>query len=213
MAALTSNKTGSGMLSWLFPANLQEIAFKPVAGGYVFKIPSPMLFGRGRHVLLTEAQKSEIMAMRPSPRQGAYAIVVGIGVAIIVGLATAFSAKSPIMWVGIAALLLMIAMVSNYRYARMVEPVVAKAQPTDHRITFMDRLQAQAKSWPMKGLVVFAALHTLMFLLQALSAFMDRNEPASELGWLPYLGMAMFGFFALYMFVLIALRLRTDRKS
>jgi hypothetical protein len=213
MAALTSGKTNSGKLSWLLPANMQEIGFKPTPGGYVFKAPSPRLFGKSCYVLLTEAQKREILAMRPSPRQGAYAIVVGIGVAIIVGLATALGARSPIMWVGVAALLLMIAMVSNCRYARMVEPVVAKAQPTELRITFMDRLQAQAANWPMKGLVVFAALHTLMFILQALAVYADRGEPASSLGWLPYLGMALFGFFAFYMFSLIVLRMRVGSQS
>jgi hypothetical protein len=212
MAALTSNKAGSGRLSWLFPASMQEIAFKPVADGYVFKVPNPMLFGKSRHVLLTEAQKNEIMAMRPSPRQGTYAIVVGLGVAIIVGLAIAFSAKSPIMWVGIAALLLMITAVSNTRYGRMVAPVVAKAEPTDQRITFMDRLRRQAETWPMKGLVLFAGIHVVMFVGQAAAAYADRNAPPADFTWLPYMGMALFGFFSIYMLTLIAIRMRGARR-
>jgi hypothetical protein len=171
-----------------------------------------MLFGKSRHVLLTAAQKSEILAMRPSPRQGVYAIIVGIAVAIIVGLATALSAK-PIMWVGIAALLLLIALVSNYRYARMVEPVVARAKPTALRITFMDRFRRQAALWPMKGLITFAVLHTLMFALQVTAAVANRGEPASDANWLPYVGIVLFGFFALYMVTLIVVRLRSATQG
>ena len=209
MAALTSGKTNSGKLSWLMPANMQEIGFKPAPGGYVFRAPSPMLFGKSRHVLLTEAQKREILTMRPSPRQ----MAVGLVMAIVIGIGIMLSANTPVIGIGVAVMLAAVAAVSNRRYARMIEPVVARAQPTELRITFMDRVKRQAALWPMKGLVTFSALHTLMFMLQALAAYADRDEPASSLGWLPYIGMALFGFFALYMAMLIVVRMRSATQG
>jgi hypothetical protein len=209
MAALTSGKTISGKLSWLMPANMQEIGFKPTPGGYVFKAPSPILFGKSRHVLLTEAQKSEILAMRPSPRQTA----LGFVMAIVIGIGIVLSARAPLIGIGVAAMLAAIAFFSNRRYARMIEPVVAKAQPTELRITFMDRVKRQAALWPMKGLITFAVLHTLMFALQATVAIADRSEPASDTNWLPYIGMALFGFFALYMAMLIAVRMQSRTRD
>jgi hypothetical protein len=41
---------------------LEEVAFKPVAGGYVFQTSSPWLIGRQRRYFVNEAQKAEIAA-------------------------------------------------------------------------------------------------------------------------------------------------------
>src|SRR6202040_113302 len=39
---------------------IEALVFKKVAGGYVYRAPNPWLFGKGRHYLVSEAQKEEI---------------------------------------------------------------------------------------------------------------------------------------------------------
>ena len=39
---------------------IEALVFKKVAGGYVYRAPNPWLFGKGRHYLVSEAQKEKI---------------------------------------------------------------------------------------------------------------------------------------------------------
>ena len=40
---------------------INPFLFKQVPGGYVFRAPSPWMFGRARHYYLTHAQKEELL--------------------------------------------------------------------------------------------------------------------------------------------------------
>ena len=45
---------------------LESKGFKPVPGGFVFRVPNPWVFGRAKHYLVTDAQLEEIEAI-PGP--------------------------------------------------------------------------------------------------------------------------------------------------
>jgi len=46
---------------WWFPFDgMEEMSFKRVPEGWVYRAPNPWLFGRGRYYLLNEKQKSEV---------------------------------------------------------------------------------------------------------------------------------------------------------
>src|SRR6266404_5329199 len=45
---------------------LESKGFKPVPGGFVFRVPNPWVFGRAKHYLVTVAQLEEVEAI-PGP--------------------------------------------------------------------------------------------------------------------------------------------------
>jgi hypothetical protein len=60
--------------------------FKPVPDGYVFRAPSPFVFGPARHYLVNEAQKATITAilMPPRPMLRSVALVVPLTLWLVV---------------------------------------------------------------------------------------------------------------------------------
>jgi hypothetical protein len=66
---------------------LEAQGFKAVAGGYVFRVPSPWMFGRDRHYLVTEAQIGEIGEARRTKSDMTLAVLAAaIAAAVVVGL-------------------------------------------------------------------------------------------------------------------------------
>ena len=70
---------------------LEARGFKPVPGGYAFRVSSPWLFGRADHYLATDAQVEEIAAARSTRSDIALAVcAAALAVVIVLFLPTAW---------------------------------------------------------------------------------------------------------------------------
>ena len=66
---------------------LEAQGFKVAAGGYEFRVPSPWMFGRDKHYLVTDAQIEEIGEVRSTGSDVALAaLAAGIAAVFVVGL-------------------------------------------------------------------------------------------------------------------------------
>jgi hypothetical protein len=157
----------------------EEAAFKPVPGGYVAQLPSPMLFGRPRRYLVNEAQKAEIAAaLRRQRRLMLLLVPIPLAAALVAGLVYAMShALSPLaIGIGTAvlfALLFFVVVLANMYAMRLLRPLLAVLPRTDQRIRFGEQVERVAGAVSGKVLVVgliSGALVTVINLLMIADA-------------------------------------------
>ena len=55
-----------------FARNVQITLFKPVDGGYLYRMPSPWIFAPPLRFIVNEPQRARILAMVNNPRRGAW---------------------------------------------------------------------------------------------------------------------------------------------
>jgi hypothetical protein len=177
---------------------MEELTFRPVEGGFLYRAPNPWLFGRFRYYFVNAEQKATLAsAHRTMMRQTFWTIVLGAGACG--PLAGAFmpshSNAQQLAYLGVAALVgLAIGLVLNALLLHRVNPIIATLTPSSERITRRDMVGIQATTFSRRYVLGFTALS---FVMLALSAARPIFDPAGR-DLLAIFGVILFGFTTVY---------------
>ena len=185
---------------WWFPFDgMEEMSFKRVPEGWVYRIPNPWLFGRSRYYLVSEKQKSEIAGHH---RRMWLFLLLGIAVIAAVGAPltlAGFDERQVVVSLATAALVgLIVGLVANAWLCRTIRPIIAGLPPTTHRITQSEVLNTQIAVFSRGYLLFFGSLSLLLFALIALQPLL------TSAGWdtRSLFGALLFGAGTIYWFAL-----------
>ena len=123
------------------------VVFKPVPGGYVYRPPTPWLFGSRAHHLVTDKQKAALLALYSASTRPVVRTIRISSAALTAVLGTALS-----LWArhsgydvpGLFSLIVMVAMIASIYLAsaagrgvlvQRLRPILATLPPTNERIT------------------------------------------------------------------------------
>ena len=185
---------------WWFPFDgMEEMSFKRVPEGWVYRIPNPWLLGRSRYYLVSEKQKSEIAGHH---RRMWLFLLLGITVIAAVGAPltlAGFDEQQVVLSLATAALLgLIVGFVANAWLCRTIRPIIADLTPTTQRITQSEVLNTQIAVFSRGYLLFFGSLSLLLFALIALQPLL------TSAGWdaRSLCGALLFGAGTIYWFAL-----------
>ena len=155
---------------WWFPFDgMEEMSFKRVPEGWVYRAPNPWLLGRSRYYLVSEKQKSEIAGHH---RRMWLFLLLGIAVIAAVGAPltlAGFDDQQVVLSLATAALLgLIVGFVANAWLWRTIRPIIADLPPTTQRIAQSEVLNTQIAVFSRGYLLFFGSLSLLLFALIAL---------------------------------------------
>ena len=185
---------------WWFPFDgMEEMSFKRVPEGWVYRVPNPWLLGRSRYYLVSEKQKSEIAGHH---RRMWLFLLLGIAVIAAVGAPltlAGFDEQQVVLSLATAALLgLIVGFVANAWLCRTIHPIIADLTPTTQRITQSEVLNTQIAVFSRGYLLFFGSLSLLLFALIALQPLL------TSAGWdaRSLCGAMLFGAGTIYWFAL-----------
>ena len=185
---------------WWFPFDgMEEMSFKRVPEGWVYRVPNPWLLGRSRYYLVSEKQKSEIAGHH---RRMWLFLLLGIAVIAAVGAPltlAGFDDQQVVLSLATAALLgLIVGFVANAWLCRTIRPIIADLPPTTQRITQSEVLNTQIAVFSRGYLLFFGSLSLLLFALIALQPLL------TSAGWdaRSLCGALLFGAGTIYWFAL-----------
>jgi len=185
---------------WWFPFDgMEEMSFKRVPEGWVYRVPNPWLLGRSRYYLVSEKQKSEIAGHH---RRMWLFLLLGIAVIAAVGAPltlAGFDEQQVVLSLATAALLgLIVGFVANAWLCRTIRPIIADLTPTTERITQSEVLNTQIAVFSRGYLLFFGSLSLLLFALIALQPLL------TSAGWdaRSLCGAMLFGAGTIYWFAL-----------
>ena len=185
---------------WWFPFDgMEEMSFKRVPEGWVYRVPNPWLLGRSRYYLVSEKQKSEIAGHH---RRMWLFLLLGIAVIAAVGAPltlAGFDEQQVVLSLATAALLgLIVGFAANAWLCRTIRPIIANLTPTTQRITQSEVLNTQIVVFSRGYLLFFGSLSLLLFALIALQPLL------TSAGWdaRSLCGALLFGAGTIYWFAL-----------
>ena len=185
---------------WWFPFDgMEEMSFKRVPEGWVYRVPNPWLLGRSRYYLVSEKQKSEIAGHH---RRMWLFLLLGIAVIAAVGAPltlAGFDDQQVVLSLATAALLgLIVGFVANAWLCRTIRPIIADLPQTTQRITQSEVLNTQIAVFSRGYLLFFGSLSLLLFALIALQPLL------TSAGWdaRSLCGALLFGAGTIYWFAL-----------
>jgi hypothetical protein len=185
---------------WWFPFDgMEEMSFKRVPEGWVYRVPNPWLLGRSRYYLVSEKQKSEIAGHH---RRMWLFLLLGIAVIAAVGAPltlAGFDEQQVVLSLATAALLgLIVGFAANAWLCRTIRPIIANLTPTTQRITQSEVLNTQIAVFSRGYLLFFGSLSLLLFALIALQPLL------TSAGWdaRSLCGAMLFGAGTIYWFAL-----------
>ena len=180
---------------WWHPLDgMQELSFKPVTGGYLYRAPSPWLFGRTQHYVVTEEQKAALAVHHRAMLRQAFWLIIVMG-ALAVPLASLFPPTHGISFIAASIFIgLAIGFLLNTLLVRKVNPIIAGLTPSAERITQRDMFGKQAQTFSRRYVVGFAALS---FVMLALSAARPVIDPAGS-DMIAIVGVVLFGLATIY---------------
>jgi hypothetical protein len=185
---------------WWFPFDgMEEMSFKRVPEGWVYRVPNPWLLGRSRYYLVNEKQKSEIAGHH---RRMWLFLLLGITVIAAVGAPltlAGFEEQQVVLSLAMAALLgLIVGFAANAWLCRTIRPIIANLTPTTQRITQSEVLNTQIAVFSRGYLLFFGSLSLLLFALIALQPLL------TSAGWdaRSLFGALLFGAGTIYWFAL-----------
>jgi len=185
---------------WWFPFDgMEEMSFKRVPEGWVYRAPNPWLLGRSRYYLVSEKQKSEIAGHH---RRMWLFLLLGIAVIAAVGAPltlAGFDDQQVVLSLATAALLgLIVGFVANAWLWRTIRPIIADLPPTTQRIAQSEVLNTQIAVFSRGYLLFFGSLSLLLFALIALQPLL------TSAGWdaRSLCGALLFGAGTIYWFAL-----------
>ena len=185
---------------WWFPFDgMEEMSFKRVPEGWVYRVPNPWLLGRSRYYLVSEKQKSEIAGHH---RRMWLFLLLGIAVIAAVGAPltfVGFNEQQVVLSLATAALLGLIAgFAANAWLCRTIRPIIADLTPTTQRITQSEVLNTQIAVFSRGYMLFFGSLSLLLFALIALQPLL------TSAGWdtRSLFGALLFGAGTIYWFAL-----------
>jgi len=149
---------------WWFPFDgMEEMSFKRVPEGWVYRVPNPWLLGRSRYYLVSEKQKSEIAGHH---RRMWLFLLLGIAVIAAVGAPltlAGFDEQQVVLSLATAALLgLIVGFAANAWLCRTIRPIIANLTPTTQRITQSEVLNTQIAVFSRGYLLFFGSLQPLL---------------------------------------------------
>jgi hypothetical protein len=189
---------------WIPFSGMEEMAFKRMPGGYLYRAPNPWLVGSGRYYLLNEQQKSEI-AVRVQRMWRYFAAAIAIVVAVAVPLSMRWVDQHPFVFLGATALVgLVMGLCLNVYLANAVQPLVAGLTPTDQRISQREGFITSVTVFPKGTIIFYGLLSLVLFALNATRPIMGWSE------WAPIsvFGAILFGACTLYWIVLFVAKHR-----
>jgi hypothetical protein len=178
---------------------MEEMSFKRVPEGWVYRVPNPWLLGRSRYYLVSEKQKSEIAGHH---RRMWLFLLLGITVIAAVGAPltlAGFDEQQVVLSLATAALLgLIVGFAANAWLCRTIRPIIANLTPTTQRITQSEVLNTQIAVFSRGYLLFFGSLSLLLFALIALQPLL------TSAGWdtRSLFGALLFGAGTIYWFAL-----------
>ena len=185
---------------WWFPFDgMEEMSFKRVPEGWVYRAPNPWLLGRSRYYLVSEKQKSDIAGHH---RRMWLFLLLGVAVIAAVGAPltfVGFDEQQVVLSLATAALLgLIVGFVANAWLCRTIRPIIADLTPTTQRITQSEVLNTQIAVFSRGYLLFFGSLSLLLFALIALQPLL------TSAGWdaRSLCGAMLFGAGTIYWFAL-----------
>ena len=185
---------------WWFPFDgMEEMSFKRVPEGWVYRAPNPWLLGRSRYYLVSEKQKSEIAGHH---RRMWLFLLLGITVIAAVGAPltlAGFDEQQVVLSLATAALLgLIVGFVANAWLWRTIRPIIADLPPTTQRIAQSEVLNTQIAVFSRGYLLFFGSLSLLLLALIALQPLL------TSAGWdaRSLCGALLFGAGTIYWFAL-----------
>jgi hypothetical protein len=185
---------------WWFPFDgMEEMSFKRVPEGWVYRVPNPWLLGRSRYYLVSEKQKSEIAGHH---RRMWLILLLGIAVITAVGAPltlAGFDEQQVVLSLATAALLgLIVGFAANAWLCRTIRPIIANLTPTTQRITQSEVLNTQIAVFSRGYMLFFGSLSLLLFALIALQPLL------TSAGWdaRSLCGALLFGAGTIYWFAL-----------
>ena len=185
---------------WWFPFDgMEELSFKRVPEGWVYRVPNPWLVGRSRYYLVSEKQKSEIAGHH---RRMWHFLLLGIAVIAALGAPltlAGFDDQQVVLSLATAALLgLIVGFVANAWLWRTIRPIIADLPPTTQRIAQSEVLNTQIAVFSRGYLLFFGSLSLLLFALIALQPLL------TSAGWdaRSLCGALLFGAGTIYWFAL-----------
>ena len=185
---------------WWFPFDgMEELSFKRVPEGWVYRVPNPWLLGRSRHYLVSEKQKSDIAGHH---RRMWLFLLLGVAVIAAVGAPltlAGFDDQQVVLSLATAALLgLIVGFVANAWLCRTIRPIIADLPPTTQRIAQSEVLNTQIAVFSRGYLLFFGSLSLLLLALIALQPLL------TSAGWdaRSLCGALLFGAGTIYWFAL-----------
>ena len=178
---------------------MEQIAFKPVAEGYVYRAPNPWLFGRGRYYQVNEDQKAELVVHHGRTMRWTFWMIV-IAAGIGAPLAAPFFPDHSWMTLTASALIgFAIGFALNVALCLKVGPIVAGLAPTSRRITRGDAFRTQLAVMSRRTMLGFAVLDLTLFALVVAGAlFGPRRWDLTAVLGTALFGVGMMYFAALY---------------
>jgi hypothetical protein len=204
---------------------VEEVAFKPIAGGYVFQSNNPWLIGPRRRYFVNETQKAEIAAcLRETLRRikpYVFAAAALIPVALVaeglwLALGRGATPGTTALYTALLALGLFvpyIAMVHIYSMRRLL-PLIAGLPRTNERITLGEGTRSFAAKASFKMLVllllgpVLIVIGNAMILLDVTLDGRSLYNPEMLL-----FSTAISALAAVYFSYLMILRMRQNRSA
>jgi hypothetical protein len=205
---------------WWYPSpfdRMEELSFKPIPEGWIFRPPKPWLFGPGHHYLINEVQKSELsIHLRQMLRvfERGIMIIVIVGVAIVVPLAPVLNEHPAMSFAGLVVGAVAAGFVAGHlavtHMYRAVQPLMAGLQPTTQRST-QGILDGQLAVYS-RGRLGYHCLSSLVMF--AVVASLSSRHISS--GWnlfslLGLFGTIMLGSGTIYWFVLYIAKVKSER--
>jgi hypothetical protein len=176
---------------------MEELTFRPVDGGFLYRAPNRWVFGRYRHYFANADQKAALAsAHRTMMRQTFWTII--IGAAFCAPIAGVFlpshSNAQQLAYLGVSALIgLAIGLTLNFLLLQKVNPIIATLTPSNDRITRRDTF-AQTTTFSRGYVLCFTVLS---FVMLALSAARPIFDPAGR-DLIAVIGTTLFGFCTVY---------------
>jgi hypothetical protein len=180
---------------WWHPLDgMQELSFKPVAQGYLYRAPSPWLFGPGRHYVVNAEQKAALAVHHCAMLRQAFWSIIAMG-ALAAPLASLFPPTQGTTYIGVSILIgLAIGFFLNALLVQKIKPIVAGLTPSAERITQRDMFGKQAQTFSRRYVLGFAVLS---FVMLALSAARPIFDPAGR-DMIAIMGIVLFGLATIY---------------
>jgi hypothetical protein len=177
---------------------MEELTFRPVEGGFLYRAPNRWLFGRYRHYFVNAEQKATLASAHRTMLMHMFVSIV-IGAATFAPMASAFlppqSSAQQLTYLGACALIgIAIGLALNALLLRKVDPIIATLTPSSDRISQHDMFSAQATTFSRRYVLGFAVLS---FVMLALSAARPILDPAGR-DLIAIVGIVMFGACSIY---------------
>src|SRR4051812_48708898 len=138
---------------WNIFDGMAEAAFKPVAGGYVYRAPSLLPFGSGTYYKVNPEQKAKLAGYHINMLAALFCLII---VAAGIGGPLVDAYWSGNMWTGLGIAILVglaVGIGANGWLAKKVRPIISTLGPAHERITRGDSFKAQARAYSTPMLI------------------------------------------------------------